>query len=121
LEPFREDDERQWWVIASLDHPTTVVPFIAKDQQAAPNRDSNNIGGSFVVAETSVKPQLWLFKAGTNPEGLIIDEVGKTGVAERSDPIWSDKQGLPGDDIPLEHDHGSFAQRWVLQPAPINK
>ncbi|KAF9515959.1 hypothetical protein BS47DRAFT_732567 [Hydnum rufescens UP504] len=86
----------------------TLEPFSEHDQTQ---------WGNVVIAETAVRPQLWLFRGGTPPEGLRIDELDSS-VAEPRDRIWTDIRGLSGDDINLEHEHGSFGQRWVLQRVP---
>ncbi|KAF9507009.1 hypothetical protein BS47DRAFT_353898 [Hydnum rufescens UP504] len=114
---FDPTNKGQLWVIASLEKPTTIVPFHRRDEQAAAHELRPPLPEpNFVIAETAVRPHEWLIRSEDPDKPLenvrIIDfgkPVGKPG------EIWGLEKPVPGEKVALEDDKNRLDQRWDLR------
>ncbi|KAF9503329.1 hypothetical protein BS47DRAFT_1386470 [Hydnum rufescens UP504] len=132
LEPFDPDNDNQRWVLdQSLEKYTTIVPFPATNEQAAPH----DLHHGFVLAEVSAKPHFWVFEDDDGirppiwppplPQDIRIEELGKPrpdGPETKPIPSRAEfgvlrKRSL----VTLKYDDHSFAQRWILEPGYLKK
>ncbi|KAF9504778.1 hypothetical protein BS47DRAFT_1354746 [Hydnum rufescens UP504] len=110
LEPLDEGNDNQLWVIKSPNEPTTIVPLLAGDEQAAQNLQ-------FVLAKKLEKPEEWEL-AGYN------DPPPTESCSFPPDRVWDGGKAVPGaevtiDTVPMEP--RSFTQLWVLKGAILGE
>ncbi|KAF9507729.1 hypothetical protein BS47DRAFT_1398333 [Hydnum rufescens UP504] len=108
LEPLDEGNQNQVWVIRSPTEPTTIVPIVAGDEQAAQHlefvvaKNSENLkSGNSSVSIPPPPRNLWLISGPT-----------ESGTAEKRSPITLDV---------VEIEPRSFTQTWILKRVLLPK